>query len=82
MEVPIREAFLRPIGPEHRAAGGSSERIRCRKAYGASLPVEERMTQKAMTKEAAARIQSAADKSGTNPDFKARAMSTAAKTKK
>jgi len=40
------------------------------------------MTQKAMTKEAAARIQSAADKSGTNPDFKARAMSAAAKTKK
>ena len=32
-----------------------------------------------MTKEAARRIQSHADKTGTNQDFKARAMSTAAK---
>ncbi len=35
-----------------------------------------------MTKEAAVRIQSAADKSGTNQDFKARAMSAAAKNEK
>jgi hypothetical protein len=33
----------------------------------------------AMTQEAATRIQSAAHKSGTNPDTKARAMSAAAK---
>ena len=32
-----------------------------------------------MTKEAARRIQSHADKTGTNQDFKARAMSAAAK---
>jgi hypothetical protein len=36
----------------------------------------------AVTKEAAARIQSAADKTGTNPDFKARAASAAAKNEK
>lgn len=35
-----------------------------------------------MTKEAAVRIQSAADKSGTNQDFKARVMSAAAKNEK
>jgi len=33
----------------------------------------------AITQKAATRIQSAADKSGRNPDFKARAMSAAAK---
>ena len=35
-----------------------------------------------MTKAAARRIQSAADKSGNNQDFKARAMRSAAKSKK
>jgi hypothetical protein len=35
-----------------------------------------------MTSKAARRIQSAADKAGKNQEFKARAMSTAAKRKK
>jgi hypothetical protein len=35
-----------------------------------------------MTSEAARRIQSNADKTGTNQDFKSRAMSSAAKNKK
>jgi hypothetical protein len=34
---------------------------------------------KSMTKEATSRIQSHADKTGTNQDFKARAMSAASK---
>ncbi len=40
------------------------------------------MAKEAMTKEAAARIQSHADKTGTNQDFKARAQSAASKSKK
>lgn len=35
-----------------------------------------------MTEKAAARIQSAADRTGTNADFKARVQSVAAKSKK
>lgn len=40
------------------------------------------MGKKAMTSKAARRIQRAADKSGKNQGFKARAMSAAAKRKK
>jgi hypothetical protein len=39
------------------------------------------MKKKAMSKEAASRIQSRADKAGTNQDFKARAQRAAAKKK-
>ncbi|MFX1283264.1 MAG: hypothetical protein ACFFB5_06395 [Promethearchaeota archaeon] len=40
------------------------------------------MTKRKMSKDAARRIQSAADKSGKNHDFKARAMRAADKRKK
>lgn len=40
------------------------------------------MTEKSMDQKAASRIQSNADKSGNNQDFKARAQSAAAKNKK
>jgi hypothetical protein len=40
------------------------------------------MSEKSMDSKAASRIQSSADKSGTNQGFKARAMSAASKNKK
>ncbi|MFC1787063.1 hypothetical protein ACFLY8_03420 [Halobacteriota archaeon] len=40
------------------------------------------MAKKGMTQQAAARIQSNADKAGKNQDFKARAQSAASKNKK
>ncbi len=40
------------------------------------------MSKEKMTKEAAARIQSNADKTGKNQDFKARAQSAAARNEK
>jgi hypothetical protein len=42
----------------------------------------EKMSKDGMNQKSASRIQSQADKSGTNQDFKARAQSAAAKNKK